>query len=94
MNDTSPEVERLMRARYSAMSGEERFLIGIRMFDVARAIVISSLPSGLAERDLRREVCRRFYGDLADRVFPNAVADRDLSAASNATAESNGCRTE
>lgn len=54
MQDTTPEIERLMRSRYQAMSGEERFLIGIRMFDLARAIVVSSLPSDLPDDQLRR----------------------------------------
>ena len=70
MRDTTPEIERLMRERYQAMSGEERFLIGIRMFDLARAIVVSSLPSDLPDDQLRRELCRRFYGELAERAFP------------------------
>ncbi len=70
MNDTAPEVSDYVRNRYSAMSAEERFLIGIKMFDTARAIVEASFPTGLSEAERRREICRRFYPSLAGRVFP------------------------
>ncbi len=70
MNDTAPEVSEYLRKRYAAMSAEERFLIGIRMFDTARALVEASIPSGLSESERRKEICRRFYPSLAERVFP------------------------
>lgn len=70
MNDTTPEVSDYVRERYSAMSSEERFLIGIKMFDTARALVEASISSDLSESERRREICRRFYPSLAERVFP------------------------
>lgn len=73
MNDTTPEVADYVRERYSAMSSEERFLIGIKMYDTARAFVEASLSPDLSESDRRREICRRFYPSLAERVF---AADR------------------
>jgi len=70
MNDTTPEVSKYLRERYAAMSGEERFLVGIRMFDTARTIVEASIPAGLSELQRRREICRRFYPSLVASVFP------------------------
>jgi hypothetical protein len=71
VNDTAPAVEALLRERYASMSGAERALIALQMFETAQQIVLSSLPSGLDERARRRELCRRFYGDdLARRAFP------------------------
>lgn len=70
MNDTAPEVSDYLRKRYAAMSPEQRFLIGIRMFDTARALVEASIPAGLSEYERRRVICRRFYPSLAERVFP------------------------
>ncbi len=70
MIDTAPEVSAYVHERYSAMSPEERFLIGIRMFDTARALVEASISNDLSEAERRREICRRFYPTLADRVFP------------------------
>ena len=70
MNDTSPEIEQLLKRRYASMSGSERALIALQMFETAQRIVLSSLPQGLSEAARRRELCRRFYGaELARRAF-------------------------
>ena len=71
MNDTSPEIEAFLRARYAAMSGSERALMALQMFETAQQIVLSSLAPGLSETERRRELCRRFYGEeLARAAFP------------------------
>ena len=70
MNDTTPAIEAVLRARYAAMSGSERALVALQMFETAQQIVLSSLSAGLSDLDRRRELCRRFYGEeLARRVF-------------------------
>jgi len=71
MNDTSPEVEALLAARYAAMSCSDRALMALQMFETAQQIVLSSLAPGLNQDQRRRELCRRFYGDaLAQAAFP------------------------
>ncbi len=47
MNDTPPEVERMLREKLMARSGEEHFVIGALMFDSAREMVKASLPRGI-----------------------------------------------
>ena len=70
MTDTSLEIEALLRERYAAMSGTERALMALQMFETAQHIVLSSFPEGSSELDRRRELCRRFYGEeLARRVY-------------------------
>ena len=70
MTDTSPAIETLLRERYAAMSGTERALMALQMFETAQRIVLSSLPEGSGELGRRRELCRRFYGeDLARRAY-------------------------
>src|SRR5688572_21024340 len=70
MNDTSAEIETFLAARFAAMSGSERALMALQMFETAQQIVLSSLNAGLGERERRRELCRRFYGDeLARAAF-------------------------
>ena len=69
MNDTSPEIAEMIRQRYLAMSPVERLVIGARMFESARAMVVASLPRGLSPEETRRRICERFYGDLAEDVF-------------------------
>ena len=71
MIDTSPEIEALLKARYAAMTGSERALMALQMFETAQQIVLSSLDPNLSESEKRCELCRRFYGDeFARAAFP------------------------
>ncbi|CAN5751157.1 hypothetical protein BH18ACI4_BH18ACI4_26930 [soil metagenome] len=63
MNDTSPEIAELVRERLLARSGAERVLMGSRMFDAARAMMLASFPSGLSEIEIKGRLCERLYGD-------------------------------
>ena len=70
MNDTSPEIEAFLKTRFAAMTGSQRILMALQMFETAQHIVLSSLDPSLSEREKQRELCRRFYGDdLARAVF-------------------------
>jgi hypothetical protein len=62
MNDTSPEIAELVRQKLMARSGAERFVMGTRMFDAARAVVLASLPAGLSPDELKRQLFQRVYG--------------------------------
>lgn len=74
MNDTSLEIEAFLKARYAAMTGSERALMALQIFETAQQIVLSSLAPGLSESERRRELCRRFYGEeLARAAFPAPV---------------------
>ena len=44
MNDTSREVEALLKVRYAAMSRSDRALMALQMFESAQQIVLSSEP--------------------------------------------------
>jgi hypothetical protein len=70
MNDTTPEFRKLVEARLLALAPAERVTMCADMFETARALVEASLPTGLDPRERRRRICRRFYGDLADKAFP------------------------
>ena len=71
MNDTHPEIARLLREHYERMTPQERFLIGVRMFETARAIAMASFPRNLTPAQLRYRLCERLYGSLADEVYPD-----------------------
>ena len=62
MNDTAPEIERMVRDKIMARSGEERFVMGAQMFESAREMVKASLPRGLSEAEWRRQLFMRLYG--------------------------------
>ena len=64
MNDTVPEIADLVRTRVMALSGAERFLMGARMFEAARAIVLASLPENLSVTERNRRLYERFYGEV------------------------------
>jgi hypothetical protein len=62
MTDTPREIERMMRDKIMALSGEQRFIIGALMFESAREMVKASLPRGLSESEQRRQLFKRLYG--------------------------------
>jgi hypothetical protein len=62
MNDTPPEIERMVRDMIMARSGEERFIMGAQMFESAREMVKASLPTGLSKTEQRRLLFKRTYG--------------------------------
>jgi hypothetical protein len=69
VGDTTPEFRRMMRERFGALAPAERVRMCAEMFETARLIVEASLPGGLDAEERRYRVCRRFYGELADRAF-------------------------
>ena len=45
-----------------ALSGEERFMMGVRSFEAARQMVLASLPEGLTATERKRQLFQRMYG--------------------------------
>jgi hypothetical protein len=66
MNDTDPQIAELVRGRLLERSGAERVMMGSRMFEVAKAMVLASLPKGLSEIEVKARLCERLYGDEVD----------------------------
>jgi hypothetical protein len=62
MTDTPPEIAELVRQKLMARSNEERFLMGARSFEAARAMVLASLPKDLPPEELKRQLFQRIYG--------------------------------
>ena len=65
MNDTPPEIAEFVRQRLMALSGAERFMMGVRSFEAARAMVLASLPADLPPQELKRRLFERIYGQPA-----------------------------
>jgi hypothetical protein len=65
MNDTPPEIAELVRERLMARTGSERFVMGTRMFDAARTVVLASFPPDLSPAELKRRLFERLYGQPA-----------------------------
>lgn len=62
MTDTSPEIAAMIHERIMALSGSERFMMGIRMCEAARRMVLASFPPGLSELETKRMLFQRYYG--------------------------------
>jgi hypothetical protein len=63
VTDTSPEVAAIVRDRIMELSGAERFIIGARMFESARDIVLASFSRNISSTDRKRMLYERFYGE-------------------------------
>jgi hypothetical protein len=61
MNDTSAAISKMVVDRHRSMTPEQRWLAASSLFETARKIVESSLPSGLTEEQRRLAVVRRLY---------------------------------
>ena len=66
MNDTHPSIAAEYHERLMSQSNETRLLMGSRMFDACREIVMASMPKDLTERELRVRLFLRFYGSDFD----------------------------
>lgn len=66
MNDTSPEIEKLVRNQLLTRSGAERVQMASRMFDAARAMVLASFPPNLSDIEKKVRLCERLYRDEVD----------------------------
>jgi hypothetical protein len=61
MTDTSPEIAKLVHARLMALSGAQRFLMGVQMCDAARRMVLASFPADLPADARKRLLYERFH---------------------------------
>ena len=70
MNDTSPEMEKMVAERYRRMTPEERMSIASSMFETARTLIEASLAPDLTRRDRRLAFARRMYaGELPEAAL-------------------------
>ena len=76
MNDTSPEIEKMLRVKYMSLSGFERVQIGSSMFESAKKIVESSLPKELPPVEKKIQMFLRFYGQEFSEVEKNKIINR------------------
>lgn len=76
MNDTSPEIEKMLRVKYMSLSGFERVQIGSSMFESAKKIVESSLPKELAPVEKKIQMFLRFYGHEFSELEKNKIINR------------------
>jgi hypothetical protein len=76
MQDTTPDLRRLVAERLRRMEPEERVRMCAEMFETARALVEASLPQGLEPLERRRRLAERLYGEFARRAFADPTRAR------------------
>jgi hypothetical protein len=70
MNDTSDEAAKIVSERYRSMTPEERWLAASSLYQTAREIIQSSLPSGLSVEERRLAIVKRLYqGELPEEAL-------------------------
>jgi hypothetical protein len=63
MNDTSDAISKIVLERYRSMTPAERWLAASSLFETARAIIQSSLPSSLTDEQRRLAIVQRLYNE-------------------------------
>jgi len=75
MSDTDAQIAGLVTERHARMSVSERFQAASAMFDVAVAIVESSLSPHLSRHERRLARARRLYGEAISVAALEAYAN-------------------
>ncbi len=89
MNDTSPEIAAMVHARMMAKTGEERFLMGVRMHEAARRMVMASFPTGISVEERKQLLFERFYGnDISAKKHQDLTLKMDRNGPSPRTPHS------
>ena len=73
MYDYSSSVDEFYREKLMERSPEERFMMGIKMFETARSMVLASLPASLSPSERSFNLFVRFYGHELDVNIQNRV---------------------
>jgi hypothetical protein len=68
MNDTSAAISKIVDDHHRSMTPAERWSAASSLFETARKIVESSLPSGLTLEQRRLAVARRLYNNELPEV--------------------------
>jgi hypothetical protein len=69
MNDTTPEIERLQRDLMLKMTPNKRIAAACEMFMAARESFLRSLPKGLSQREVKKQLYYRTYGEHLPEDF-------------------------
>ena len=70
MKDTTPEIEKKQRELMLKMTPNERIAMACEMFMNSRELFLASLPKELSEKEIKKRLYFRTYGEhLPDDFF-------------------------
>ena len=76
MIDTTTEAEKIQSELFDKMTGDERMKIASDMFDTARTLVLASLDKNLNDKEKRKALFLRFYGnDFSENEKENILSN-------------------
>jgi hypothetical protein len=62
MKDTSKDISNLYNDMLNKLTGQERMQLCSDMFDTARELILASFPKGISEKEKRKLLFLRLYG--------------------------------
>lgn len=69
LKDTTPEIEELQNELWMQRTPQERARFASAMFAAARNTIIASLPKELSEREFKKQLYYRTYGEPLPEDF-------------------------
>ena len=69
LRDTSPEIEKIQFELMLKMSPNQRIAMGCEMFMSARQAFLNSLPKDLSEKEIKKQLYFRTYGEHLPEDF-------------------------
>ena len=69
LKDTTREIEELQNELWMKRTPQERARFASAMFAAARNVIIASLPKDLSERELKKQIYKRTYGESLPADF-------------------------
>jgi hypothetical protein len=70
LKDTPPEIEKIQFEMMMKMSANQRIAMACEMFMSARELFLQSLPKNLPEKEVKKQLYFRIYGEhLPDDFF-------------------------
>lgn len=69
MKDTPPEIEKLQFEMMMRLSPNQRIAMACQIFMAAREMIIASIPKNLSEREFKKQLYERTYGEPLPEDF-------------------------
>jgi hypothetical protein len=69
MRDTTAEIRRVQFEMMSRLSTNRRIELACQMYQTAREIIIASLPKDLSEKEFKKQLYFRTYGEHLPEDF-------------------------
>ncbi len=78
MRDTIAEMRQIQFKMMRKLSSDRRIELACEMFQTAREMIIATLPKDLSEKEFKRQLYFRTYGEqLPEDFFRGEITDDD-----------------